>query len=140
MSTKRQPILQKALSQSEIKDLWKKQSNGVISKSRDELISKLRFFCKQKNIQYHVEFIFTTERKFRFDFAIPSQKIAIEYEGIMNRKGDGNSRHTNIHGYTRDATKYNLATILGWRVLRYTYLNKDQLFNDLEKILCLPRN
>lgn len=57
------------------------------------------------------------QRKFRFDFCYPVQKIAIEIEG-GTWKGKG--RHTSGIGYARDCEKYNLALIQGWKVLRFT--------------------
>jgi very-short-patch-repair endonuclease len=77
------------------------------------------------------EYKFLTDRKFRFDYAIPDKKIAVEYEGIMG----GKARHTSVTGYTKDTEKYNLAAINGWRVLRYTALNVSNLKDDLQKIL-----
>lgn len=74
---------------------------------------------------------FSDERKFKFDFAIPKMKIAIEYEGLMSEK----SGHTSPTGYTSNCEKYNLATCLGWRMLRYTALNYKDLENDLRKLL-----
>lgn len=76
------------------------------------------------------EYKFDKERKFRFDFCIPSIKLAIEYEGIFSAK----SRHTSLKGYSIDAEKYNLAASQGWTVLRYTASNYKQLENDLGKI------
>lgn len=55
-------------------------------------------------------------RKFRFDCANPSQKIAIEIEGGIWVMG----RHNQPIGMKTDMDKYNLAVIEGWRVLRYT--------------------
>ena len=55
-------------------------------------------------------------RRWRFDWAYPDHKIAIEYEGLMSRK----SRHTTISGFTADCEKYNSAAQLGWRVYRFT--------------------
>lgn len=57
-------------------------------------------------------------RKFRFDCANPTLKIAVEIEGAvwMGNKGG----HTSGIGYEKDMTKYNLATLEGWRVLRYS--------------------
>ena len=74
---------------------------------------------------------FDVVRRFRFDWAILSLKIAIEYEGIMSNK----SRHTTITGYSNDIEKYNLAVSLGWRVLRYTAKNYTELETDLIKLL-----
>jgi hypothetical protein len=56
-------------------------------------------------IAYEREFKGIEGRQFRFDFAIPSLKIAIEYEGGVFRK---KSRHTSAFGYSSDCKKYNL--------------------------------
>ena len=55
-------------------------------------------------------------RKFRFDCANPSEKIAIEIEGGLWITG----RHNHPLGMIHDMEKYNLAVLDGWRVLRYT--------------------
>lgn len=80
---------------------------------------------------YVKELQFAPPRKFRFDFAIPELKIAIEYEGLMSEK----SVHTTIDGFTSNCEKYNLAQIMGWKVLRYTALNFGDVLKDLEKII-----
>lgn len=53
-------------------------------------------------------------RKWRFDYAIPAHKIAIEVEGGVWTGG----RHTSPKGFLNDMEKYNTATIMGWKVLR----------------------
>jgi len=96
--------------------------------------SNIDFICsvlKACGIEYLTEFKFDTMRKFRFDIAIPSIKVAIEYEGIKSEK----SGHTSITGYTKDCEKYNLAIMHGWRVLRYTTLNYQHFYRDLNKII-----
>ena len=80
---------------------------------------------------YVLELQFDEVRKFRFDWAIPSLMIAIEFEGIMSEK----SRHTTKTGYSKDTEKYNLAAISGWIVLRYTVLTYGNLERDLLKII-----
>lgn len=62
------------------------------------------------------EYKFLHDRRFRFDVAIPSSKVAIEFEGGIWSNG----RHTRGKGYANDAKKYNMATMHGWRLLRYT--------------------
>lgn len=62
------------------------------------------------------EYRFHTARRWRFDYAKPDLMLAIEYEGGIWTKG----RHTRGVGYSRDCEKYNQATSLGWRILRYT--------------------
>lgn len=55
-------------------------------------------------------------RRWRFDYAIPIAKIAIEVEGGVWTGG----RHTSPKGFLNDIEKYNTATIMGWRLLRTT--------------------
>ncbi len=101
-----------------------------IEKNTIELF--LKQFLQQGLIDdYKKEVLFVPGRRFRFDWAIMSLQIAIEYEGIFSKK----SRHTTISGYTGDIEKYNLALTLGWKVLRYTAKNYLELENDLKKLL-----
>ena len=58
------------------------------------------------------EFKFLPDRRFRFDWAFPDKKIAIEYDGIQG------SGHASINGVLRDSEKLNLANLAGWRVYR----------------------
>lgn len=62
------------------------------------------------------EFRFHPTRRWRFDFAYPDIKLAIEIEGGTWIGG----RHIHPIGFEKDCEKYNAATILGWRVLRCT--------------------
>lgn len=55
-------------------------------------------------------------RKFRFDAANPSKKIAIEIEGGIWIAG----RHNRPIGMEQDMKKYNAAVVDGWKVLRYS--------------------
>jgi very-short-patch-repair endonuclease len=82
-------------------------------------------------INYVCEYRFDEKRKFKFDIALPELKIAIEYEGIVSAK----SRHTSKTGYSKDCEKYNLATVQGWKVLRYTALNYTNLYQDIHSII-----
>jgi very-short-patch-repair endonuclease len=62
------------------------------------------------------EYQFDRDRKFRFDFAWPGLRVAVEVEG-------GNfvfGRHTRGKGFETDCEKYNLATLQGWSVFRFT--------------------
>lgn len=78
------------------------------------------------------EYKFLDNRKFRFDFAHPQAKIAIEIEGAVYANG----RHTRGAGYTLDCEKYNLAQLAGWRVFRLT---SEMLLNPT-KNLCPIRD
>lgn len=57
-----------------------------------------------------------TERRWRFDFAIPTANLAIEVEGGIFVKG----AHSSGVGISRDIEKYNEATLCGWHVIRVT--------------------
>jgi len=86
-------------------------------------------------IPYETEYRFHPTRKWRFDYAIPDSRIAIEYEGGVWSRG----RHSRGKGYISDCDKYNAATVLGWRVLRYTidHLNKrpEQIARDVQELM-----
>ena len=56
-------------------------------------------------------------RKWRFDFAWPERKLAVEVEGGTR---SGKSRHSRGDGFEKDAAKYNRAARDGWTVLRYS--------------------
>lgn len=60
------------------------------------------------------EYRFHPTRRWRFDYAIPEHKIALEVEGGVWTQG----RHTRPQGFLGDVAKYNAATVMGWRVLR----------------------
>ena len=59
---------------------------------------------------------FHATRRWRFDLAYPDLHLAIEQEGGTWTRG----RHTRGKGYAADCEKYNEATLLGWKILRFT--------------------
>jgi very-short-patch-repair endonuclease len=65
---------------------------------------------------YVREYQFDPNRKFRFDFAVPQIKFAVEIEGGIWRKG----AHSSPQGILRDMQKGNLAVLAGWAVLRFS--------------------
>ena len=69
------------------------------------------------------EFIFHPVRKWRFDYAIPEIKLAVEYQGHAGFIRPGASGHSTIKGLTNDCEKMNSAIALGWRVLTFTALH-----------------
>jgi very-short-patch-repair endonuclease len=66
--------------------------------------------------EYVTEHRFHPQRKWRFDVALPAEKLAIEIDGGTWIGG----RHTSGAGYEKDCEKLNAAVIEGWRVLRFT--------------------
>lgn len=62
------------------------------------------------------EYMFHPTRKWRFDYAIPALKIAVECDGGVWTGG----RHIRPQGYIKDMEKFNAAAELGWVVLKFT--------------------
>lgn len=62
------------------------------------------------------EYRFDDKRRWRFDFAWPDRKIAVEVEGGTW----GGGRHTTGAGFKADCEKYAAAQLAGWIVLRVT--------------------
>ncbi|AZY50856.1 hypothetical protein ACLQ9F_12010 [Bordetella avium] len=69
-----------------------------------------------KVLEAQREFRFAPPRRWRFDFAWPEQKFAVEIEGGVWTSG----RHTRGAGFVADTEKYNAAALAGWKVLRFT--------------------
>ena len=106
------------------------EKKSIIPKSIGKYKLHIISVLEASGLNYESEFIFSKERKFRFDWAVPQILVAIEYEGIFPEK----SGHTTLSGYKKDVEKYNLATKLGWKILRYTADNYLDFENDLKII------
>ena len=74
-------------------------------------------------------------RRWRFDFAWPDRLLAVEVDGGAWVPGGG--RHTRGAGFAADHDKFNRATLLGWRVLRFTarHLADGSALADLAEAL-----
>lgn len=59
---------------------------------------------------------FAQDRRWRFDFACPHTKIAVEIDGGIYNRG----RHNRAAGYSADCEKINRAQADGWLVFRLT--------------------
>jgi very-short-patch-repair endonuclease len=79
------------------------------------------------------EYRFAPPRRWRFDFAWPERKVAVEVDGGTWTGG----RHTSGSGFAADLEKLNAAVTLGWRVLRYTttMIREGNVLNDIETVL-----
>ena len=84
--------------------------------------------CRVENLQPEREWVFHPIRKWRFDFAWPAIKLAVEVEG---------RRHLTYAGFIEDCDKYNTATKMGWRVLRYVpaRVTRGDAINDVLEVL-----
>lgn len=72
------------------------------------------------------EYRFHPTRRWRFDVAFPSAKVAVEIEG--------RGRHQTVTGYRGDCEKYNTATLAGWRVLRFPATDKAKAAEWVELV------
>jgi len=90
--------------------------------------------CRSFDIETpEAEYKFHETRKWRFDYAFPRFKVAIEVEGGVWTGG----RHTRGSGFVKDMEKYNEAAKLGWRILRFTPsdLAKTSTFETIKQTL-----
>ena len=118
---------------------WKAMKKKIGKKKHSTKgVDDIAIMLNEATLRFTKEYKFCDSRKFKFDFVINAyrglkieQKIAIEFEGLMSEK----SGHTTIKGYTRNCEKYNLATVLGWKVLRYTIFNYHQVIRDVKSII-----
>ena len=98
------------------------QQNEIIksrknySKNISDYVGQISAALNIVGVEHIREYKFLTDRRFRFDLAIPGIKLAIEFEGGIFSGG----AHTRGKHYASDVKKYNLATIHGWKLLRFT--------------------
>ena len=91
-----------------------RKSRGAIIESEAE--SLLAMQLKALKIEFEQEFKFHAKRKWRADFHITGKKLLVEVEGGIWSGG----RHTRGKGYLGDMEKYNAATVMGYRVIRFS--------------------
>lgn len=103
------------------------------SKEKEWISWNLLIWCNEHAVILEEEYRFHPERKYRFDWCVPSLKIAIEYEGGIFMQKSG---HSNFKGQNRDIDKYNSAQVLGWKVIRFNAINYQDLITELNKLLC----
>lgn len=83
---------------------------------------------------YEAEHRFCYPRRWKFDFAWPQLKIALEIEG--GTWGKAPSRHTTGAGFQGDCEKYNEGTLLGWAIYRVTtkQVNNGYMASLLQRV------
>lgn len=101
--------------------------------SKSILESEFLLILKSLGISPVREYKFHPERRWKFDFALPDKKLAFEVEGGIWIHG----RHSRGKGFMSDCEKYNSATKMGWKVLRYTremFRNVKEDYADIARI------
>lgn len=105
----------------------------VLSSTASEKVDLFLNYLQQQFPQAEVvkELQFHPDRKWRFDYAFPSRKIAIEIDGAIWTLG----RHNRPRGYLNDMEKLNTAASMGWLVLRFStderfFISTRQLISD----------
>lgn len=90
----------------------------VLSSTASDKVDLFLNYLQQQFPQAEVvkELQFHPDRKWRFDYAFPSRKIAIEIDGAIWTLG----RHNRPRGYLNDMEKLNTAASMGWLVLRFS--------------------
>lgn len=73
------------------------------------------------------EFKFHATRDWRFDFAWPAARMALELEG--------RGRHQTVDGVRKDCEKHNEAVRLGWRVFYFPSTDKDEVLQWVEYLV-----
>lgn len=96
-------------------------------------VSYLPDICRAAGLPVPLmEYRFAPPRRWRFDYCWPEQFVAVEVEGGVFAGG----RHTRGAGYRADLQKYNTATLMGYRVLRYLPEQLTASLDDLRALLC----
>jgi hypothetical protein len=73
--------------------------------------------CKAYNLAPEREYAFAPPRLWRFDFAWPHHKVAVEIDGGTKF---GKSRHSRGEGFVGDCRKMNESALREWLVFRFT--------------------
>lgn len=106
----------------------------------------LAVYLRSQGVVFDREYRFHPDRMWRFDFAIPVEKLAIEVEGYRWRRIQGvnifQSRHTSPEGFEKDCEKYNTAALLGWRVVRLSSrsIERGDAFEMLDQFLPIAQD
>lgn len=81
------------------------------------------------------EYRFYPVRRWRIDRAWPLDKVGVEIDGGIWRRGGG--AHSHPANIQRDMEKLNAAVLLGWRVLRFSevHLNSPYAMERVKEAL-----
>jgi very-short-patch-repair endonuclease len=116
------------------------KSSGALSMKQSSGEREFLYFWRVlglPDVEWVEQYRFHPTRRWRFDFALPEQMIAVEVDGGTWQRGKRG--HTSGAGHQRDCEKSNAAIECGWRVLRYTpkmlKQNPDECINQIKRII-----
>lgn len=115
----------------------KPKAGGVVDVKAASVVA----YCRSSGWPEPVaEYEFHRDRRWRFDLAWPTLKLALEFEGLCGA-GGGMGRHQRVAGYRADCEKYSEALCLGWRVLRVTsgQVKSGQVYDWLDRLIAGSR-
>lgn len=93
-----------------------RQYNAAVQQARKDKLNGIAARQLAGLPDFVPELQFHPTRKWRFDYAWPQRKIALEVHGGVFKK----SRHTTGAGFTKDREKMNEAQLHGWIVIEVT--------------------
>ena len=112
-----------------------------MSKAEDLLALHIRAEKLQEPLR---EYRFHNKRRWRFDFAWPDIKFAVEIEGVTHYGKNSNGtmklgRHQTSKGMQNDCEKYGEAMLLGWNVYRCTQqmVKSGQAIEMIKNLICV---
>lgn len=80
----------------------------------------MRVYAQDEMKNYQQEYRFDEKRKWRFDCAWPTERVAVEIDGGQWVANGGR------HNRDSDREKLNNAAAMGWRVLRFSTQQVDR--------------
>ena len=95
----------------------------------------IHYFCRAHKLTLAEEFRFDVSRRWKADYFILEFNCLIEFEGMGGNHLSGIGGHQTLTGYTANCEKYNRASLMGFKLLRYTAKNSKDLTNDLKTLL-----
>jgi len=115
------------MKQTEIKETYKDRLEGLLKREDSEVLLK--------------EYKFMYSRGWKFDYAFPQLKIAIEYDGIVYKPSQQRGGHQTPKGIINDQEKRNEAQVRGWIVLlaNQTSIDNRTFIDQLERAIKVRR-
>jgi very-short-patch-repair endonuclease len=116
-------------------------SDGRKHSSPEELFKAQCRSFRLPPVAPQLRFAKSIGRQWRFDFAFPDYKLAVEIEGLVVMRLAGElvvrGRHASIKGIKEDMQKYNTAALLGWTVLRFEQndVKSERAINMTQRVL-----